>query len=94
MTKETKQSPIDTLRDGALHASIWKNQGENGTFFSVTFGRTFTDNKTEEVRDADSFSGAQLLKLARLAEKAYDQVGKLAKAQRILDEDNDKEEAA
>ncbi len=74
-----------------MKAAIWKNDSENGPFHSVTFGRTFTDNKTGEVSDSDSFSGSQLLRLARLADKAYGVAAKLTKEAR-QEADNDKEE--
>jgi len=32
------------------------------------------------LRDADGFSGSQLLRLARLADQAYDQIAELRKA--------------
>jgi len=92
MANETKQRPVDTLRDGAMKAAIWKNESENGAFFAVTFSRTYK-NGGGELRDTDSFSGSQLLRLARLAEKAYDRTSKLVKAARTA-ADNDEEEAA
>ena len=38
----TNQRPIETIRDGKLSASIWQNNSDNGLFYSVTFGRTYT----------------------------------------------------
>jgi hypothetical protein len=93
MSKETKTRPVETLRDGEIKAAIWKNESENGAFHSVTFARTFTDNKGE-YQDADSFSGSQLLRLARLAEKAYDRTRKLTKAAREAGDNEEQEEAA
>ena len=31
----TNQPPIEVLRDGFLKASIWQNEGDNGSFFTV-----------------------------------------------------------
>lgn len=70
MTKETKRRPVQTLRDGAIKAAIWKNESENGVFFNVTFARTYK-TANGDLQDADSFSGSQLLRLARLADQAY-----------------------
>jgi hypothetical protein len=77
MTKKTNPQPVKTLRDADIKAAIWKNESENGHFPSVTFGRTFTDDKTGEVKNSDSFSGSQLLRLARLADQAYGVQNKL-----------------
>ena len=92
MTKETKTRPVETLRDGAIKAAIWKNESENGDFFAVTFSRTYKD-ASGELQDTASFSGTQLLRLARLADKAYDRTGKLTKTARATDENEAEGEA-
>jgi hypothetical protein len=92
MSDETKQRPVETLRDGSIKASIWKNEGEKGTFFAVTFARTYED-KDGKLQDTNSFSGVELLRLARLADKAYDRAAKLTRAARVTDE-TEEEEAA
>lgn len=91
MTKETKQRPVETLRDGAIKAAIWRNESEKGAFFAVTFSRTYR-NGDGNLKDTDSFSGTQLLQLARLADKAYDRAAKLTKAARTADETDEDEE--
>jgi hypothetical protein len=88
---ETKQRPVETIRDGAIKASIWKNESENGAFHGVTFARTYKDSKGE-LQDTNSYSGAQLLRLARLAQKAYDRAAKLTKAARTTEVDVEDDE--
>jgi hypothetical protein len=73
-----KQRPVETLRDGALKAAILRNDSENGAFHAVTFARTFKDSDGD-LQGTDSVSGSQLLRLARLAEYAYDRTAKLTK---------------
>ena len=73
MSVETHK-PADTIRDGALKATIWKNESEKGSFYSVNFTRTYKD-KEDKLQDGDSFTGAELLRLSHLAAKAYDRVG-------------------
>lgn len=92
MAKQTKTRPVETLRDGSIKAAIWKNDSEKGDFFAVTFARTYKDAKGD-LQDTESFSGAQLLQLARLAEKAYDRTAKLVKEARANKEDNENEDA-
>ena len=71
------QKPILTIRDGALKASIWENRSDdNKLFHSVTFGRTFTDD-AGNAKSASSFTGGDILKLSRLAEKAYDRIAEI-----------------
>lgn len=62
--------PIETIRDGALSAAIWKNQGEKGAFYSVTFERVYT-GEDNQPKNVSSFSGSDLLKIALLATDAY-----------------------
>lgn len=72
-------TPTDTLRDGNIKATIWANFGEKGTFYTVTFTRTYKD-QADNYQDSDSFSGTQLLRLGHLANKAYDRVNELRAA--------------
>jgi len=87
----TKTRPVETLRDGAIKASIWKNESEKGPFFTATFARTYK-NGEGKLRDTDGFSGAQLLKLALLAEKAYFLTARLTREARAGEDDADAEE--
>ena len=68
--------PIDTLRDGALKATIWENEGEKGSFFSVTLARTYTDREGRP-RDTSSFSSNELLRVAELSRNAYTRTNEL-----------------
>jgi hypothetical protein len=79
MTNQTNQ-PRATIRDGALKATIWKNFGENGTFYSVDFSRTYKQG--EAYKDSHSFSGSEPLQLARLAHKAYDLIADIRAAEK------------
>lgn len=67
-TKNNK--PIDTLRDRELKATIWKNFGSKGTFFTVELSITYTDDQGE-YQTSHSFSQDQLLRIGRLADMAY-----------------------
>jgi len=85
MSTGTNQ-PIDTIRDGALRATIWKNFGENGTFYSVELNRTYKQG--EMFKDSHSFSGTEPIQVARLAHLAYTRIGELRQqdAQRLDDQ--------
>lgn len=74
-------TPTDTLRDGNIKATIWANFGEKGTFYTVTFTRTYKD-EGDNYQDSDSFSGTQLLRVAHLASRAYDRLSELRAADR------------
>lgn len=78
---DQKNRPIETLRDGALKAAIWENVREDKTMHSVQFRRSYRD-QDGQIRDTDSFAGADLLRLARLAEQSYDRMRELRSASR------------
>lgn len=71
-TSETNR-PVQTLRDGSLKATIWANFGDKGTFYSVQLTRIWKDEQGK-YHDSDSFSGSELLRIARLAHIAYDEI--------------------
>lgn len=73
MTNKQSQKPITTIRDGRISASVWKNEGEKKSYYSVTFSRVYTDAEGK-LQNSSSFSGLELLKLARLAAKTYDEL--------------------
>lgn len=72
--------PIDTIRDGALKATIWANEGPKGIFHSVEFSRTYKD-ESDQYQDSRSFSGSELLRIAHLATRAYERVQELRQSQ-------------
>lgn len=66
--------PISMIRDGAIKATIWRNPGGEGNpdFFSVEIARTYKHG--DAFKDSRSFSGTDLLRVARLAHIAYDEI--------------------
>lgn len=74
MTDRKKNGPFEVLRDGALKATIWKNEGENGAFFSTTLSKTFEQNGS--LQDGQNFTRNDLLRVSELARQAYAKIGK------------------
>jgi len=75
VTTETNK-PIETLRDGNLKASIWRNEGENGPSFSTTFARTWRDDQGQ-FHDSQSYAGTDMLRLGELSRSAYHRTNEL-----------------
>src|SRR5690606_4598065 len=73
--------PTATLSDGRSKATIWKQNSDKGDFFRVTFSRSYKD-EAGNWHDSDSFSGTELLRLAHLATKAFDQTNDLRQSSR------------
>lgn len=65
-----KARPAETLREGPLKAAIWRNEGENGAYHSVSLARTYKD-KDGELRDTSSFRAKDMLGLSELARRAH-----------------------
>ena len=79
--------PVQTLRDGNVKAIIWRNASDKGVFYNVQFLRSY---KTDDGwHDANSYSNGELMKVARLAGKAYDAIT----ARKAKDRDKAKGEA-
>ena len=75
-----KRKPAATLRDAPLKATIWKNENAEGAWYSTHFTRTYRNG--EGFRDTDGMRTGDLLALARLAERAYDETRRLEDADR------------
>jgi len=70
------KQPVDTIRDGNLKASIWRNEGDKGPFYATEFARTYKD-KDGNLRDTHSFIDSDQLKIAELARKSYERTTEL-----------------
>lgn len=78
MTQATNK-PAGEVRDGAIKATIWRNQSEKGVFYSVEITRTYVSQEetatTKAVfADSHSFSGADVLRVSILTQEAYRKV--------------------
>lgn len=86
MTTTKKNRPAATLTDGLLKAAIWRNENEKGAYYSVTFSRSFK-GKDGRYTDTASFAGSELLRLSKLAERAYDYAQALREQARMQTEE-------
>ena len=78
----SNSKPIKTLRDGLISASIWCSSSDDGQKrYSVTFSRSYLQG--EEWRTAYSFSGAELLRLSKLTNAAYDHIATVRHEDRV-----------
>ena len=73
-----RKGPADTIRSGLVKATMWERSGESGPAYATTISRTYTD-KDGQPRDTPYLSGADLLRAARVAEKAHDREQELVR---------------
>ncbi|SDG50889.1 hypothetical protein [Thalassobaculum litoreum] len=76
MSENQNQGPLQTLRDGAVFAKLWQQEGKNGPFVSVEVGRTYQDQQSGEYGVSRSFSGSDVLKVQAIMLEAHREVGK------------------
>ncbi|NKB59160.1 MAG: hypothetical protein GKS00_22765 [Alphaproteobacteria bacterium] len=88
---ENSNRPIDKINDGHLKASIWRNEGEKGAFYSTTFSRSYKDSEGK-YRDTQSFTGTDLLKLSELARGAYARTNELRREDHEQSRENRRED--
>ena len=76
MTKRTQTvahaGPVETLRDGFLKVTLWRNEGENGPYFTANFAKIY--EKDGELHDGHSFHSSDLLGISELARQAYSKI--------------------
>lgn len=73
-TETTNDKPVNVVRDGNIKITIWENEGENGKFYTCIPARTYKVKDTTDLKDGNSFTGTELLRLSHLSLKAYDWV--------------------
>lgn len=73
---EGSNRPADTLRDGSLKATIWRNEGQKGAYHTVNLARTYKDDEGK-YQDTGSFRAQDMLGLAELSRQAHYRVNDL-----------------
>ncbi len=86
MTTPTKNQPVETLRDGSLKISIWRNQSAKGIRYSTgEVIRSYKD-QNEKWQDTRYLSNGEILKAARLLNLAYDRILQMRTADKVYDQ--------
>ena len=74
--KQNKPQPVEEVRIGSIKAAIWRNEGESGPRFNITFQRLY---RTEDGKwlSTNSFSRDDLLVLMKVADATHTRVMQL-----------------
>jgi hypothetical protein len=75
------RGPEDTLREGPLKATIWRNEGENGAYRTTEYTRSYQD-KDGKWHDTHAMRESDNLPLRHLSGRAHDRVMALKIAER------------
>ncbi len=71
--EQAKTRPAAEIRIGNVRASIWKNEGKNGAWFTVSVDR-FYRGEDNRFHSASSFGRDDLLALAKLVDLAHTRI--------------------
>lgn len=74
--KQNKVQPVEEVRIGSVKAAIWRNEGESGPRFNVTFQRLY---RTEDGKwqSTAGFNRDDLLVLMKVADATHTRVMEL-----------------
>jgi hypothetical protein len=76
MSEVKKPSPASKVSVWPVTGTVWRNEGSNGAFYSATFERSYKDTEGK-YKSSDSFSGSDLLVLAKVADLTFMEINKL-----------------
>jgi hypothetical protein len=74
------KQPVSKISIYPVSAAIWKNEGSKGSFYSVTFERTYKDG--DQYKSSSSFTSDHLLTVAKIADIAHSEILRLRGADR------------
>ena len=79
--QSNKVQPAEEIRIGSVKAAIWRNEGEKGAYFTVTFQRIY---RTEDGQwqSTAGFGRDDLLVLAKVADAAHTRLLQLIATER------------
>lgn len=73
MNKQKKSKPTRIKAGRGVVAKLWKNRNKNGEWYNINISRVYKDDDGE-FQDSDSFSRDDLLQVAFVARKAFEQI--------------------
>jgi len=71
--QSNKVRPVEQVRYGGIKAAIWRNEGENGAWFNITFQRLYKSEDGQWASTAN-FGRDDLLLLAKVANAVHSRV--------------------
>lgn len=65
----TNSKPEFSVKFGSVRASVWKNEGKNGSWYSITIVRVYKQG--DEYKESSSFSLEELPLVQLVADRAF-----------------------
>jgi len=67
---DQKNRPVETFRDGRLKATLWQNEGKDGSpYYTVNLAKVYED-RNGKVQETSSFSDTEILRINELGKEA------------------------
>jgi hypothetical protein len=66
---QTKNKPVHEVRIGTIKAAVWKNENDNGRYYSTSLQRSYKDGN--EWKNTDYFGRDDLLVVAKVADLVH-----------------------
>ena len=80
--EQARTKPAAEVRYGNIRAAIWRNEGKNGVWFTVTVERSYR-NEQGEPHSSQSFGRDDLLSAAKVLDLAHSRIFELQAEERI-----------
>ena len=92
-SEQTSNRPYDTIRQGTVSASIWRNirESDNQPFYKVTFQKSFKDKTSGEWRETKSYDANDLAKIRSLSDIAYNEIAHHQEQDRLANQNQSAE---
>lgn len=75
-TEQVKTKPVAEIRLATIRAAIWRNEGRNSRWYSVTLERSYRDGE-DEFKSTTSFGRDDLLTVAKVVDLAHSRIFEL-----------------
>ncbi len=73
---KSNNRPEMVIRDGSLKATVWRNEGDKGPYFTTSMAKTYSDERGNP-KDTQNFSQSDLLRVAELGRETYGVINQL-----------------
>ena len=86
-SKDSSDGPVHKVRIGYVEATVWRNEGDNGTWYNITCRRSWKDDK-DEWQNSDSFGLRESCQLIQALQMATAWAAEAEQADREAEREN------
>ena len=79
--KNDKARPVAFFKEGSVEAAVWKNEGKNGSYHTVSIQRNYLDKYKDQWKNTINFREQDLDKVMKVVEQAHEKIAELQRDQ-------------